>query len=345
MSEAWLEPRAGQPRLDLVIRPISRGHGRSVLGSALTAEQREQLVAQICARAAPLRRPGGAAPVVRAHQRARQPGPPQRGAALVRGPQRRLVHRHAGRAGPGHRRHRRTGGARWSPRPTAGWPRTSGWSAASPSSPPGSRCAARPDRRARLPGHREPAVVADGAPRAQRPVLVRPLRRAGRGPAPADPGHPHRGHRDRLRRSPRAVRWRCCCRRSPTSAPPTPASSPRATCGMMPELRSMLLDRHRAGTAAQSIGALSTGRPGRPRPAVRGRLDGARRHRPGAAALAANPYDQGLQLTDASERVLSGSARPVRHRQREHGPRPGLVHARLRPRAGAGHSRCWRCSG
>ena len=48
------------------------------------------------------------------------------------------------------------------------------------------------------------------------------------------------------------------------------------------------------------------GRPGSPRPAVRRRLDGAGRHRAGLAALAANPYDQGLQLTDASERVLSG---------------------------------------
>ena len=31
----------------LVIRPISRGHGRSVIGSALTVEQREQLTAKI----------------------------------------------------------------------------------------------------------------------------------------------------------------------------------------------------------------------------------------------------------------------------------------------------------
>jgi uncharacterized alpha-E superfamily protein len=74
----------------------------------------------------------------------------------------------------------------------------------------------------------------------------------------------------------------------------------------MPEFRSMLLDRHRAGTAAQSIGALSMAAQG-----VRDQLsedvwivladiDRA------LAALAANPYDQGLQLTDASERVLSG---------------------------------------
>jgi len=75
---------------------------------------------------------------------------------------------------------------------------------------------------------------------------------------------------------------------------------------MMPELRAMLLDRHRTGTAAQAIGSLSRAAQG-----VRDQLsddvwmvladvDRA------LAALAANPYDQGLQLTDASERVLSG---------------------------------------
>jgi uncharacterized circularly permuted ATP-grasp superfamily protein/uncharacterized alpha-E superfamily protein len=75
---------------------------------------------------------------------------------------------------------------------------------------------------------------------------------------------------------------------------------------MMSEFRSLLLDRHRAGTAAQSLGALSMAAQG-----VRDQLsedvwmvladiDRA------LAALSANPYDQGLQLTDASERVLSG---------------------------------------
>jgi uncharacterized circularly permuted ATP-grasp superfamily protein/uncharacterized alpha-E superfamily protein len=79
---------------------------------------------------------------------------------------------------------------------------------------------------------------------------------------------------------------------------------PKAT--MMPELRAMLLDRHRTGTAAQAIGSLSRAAQG-----VRDQLsedvwmvladvDRA------LAALAANPYDQGLQLTDAAERVLSG---------------------------------------
>jgi uncharacterized alpha-E superfamily protein len=75
---------------------------------------------------------------------------------------------------------------------------------------------------------------------------------------------------------------------------------------MMPELRAMLLERHRTGTAAQAVGALSRAAQG-----VRDQLsedvwmvladvDRA------LGALAANPYDQGLQLTDAAERVLSG---------------------------------------
>jgi uncharacterized circularly permuted ATP-grasp superfamily protein/uncharacterized alpha-E superfamily protein len=75
---------------------------------------------------------------------------------------------------------------------------------------------------------------------------------------------------------------------------------------MMPEFRSMLLDRHRIGTAAQSLGALSMAAQG-----VRDQLSedvwmvlaGIER---ALAALADNPHDQGLQLTDASERVLSG---------------------------------------
>jgi uncharacterized circularly permuted ATP-grasp superfamily protein/uncharacterized alpha-E superfamily protein len=75
---------------------------------------------------------------------------------------------------------------------------------------------------------------------------------------------------------------------------------------LMTELRSLLLDRGRSGSAAQSLSALSMTAQG-----VRDQLsedvwvvladiDRA------LAALAANPYDQGLQLTDASERVLTG---------------------------------------
>jgi uncharacterized circularly permuted ATP-grasp superfamily protein/uncharacterized alpha-E superfamily protein len=75
---------------------------------------------------------------------------------------------------------------------------------------------------------------------------------------------------------------------------------------MVPELRSMVLDRNRLGTVSQSIGGLSMAAQG-----VRDQLSDdvwmvlAEMER-ALAALAANPYDQGLQLTDASERVLSG---------------------------------------
>jgi uncharacterized alpha-E superfamily protein len=75
---------------------------------------------------------------------------------------------------------------------------------------------------------------------------------------------------------------------------------------LMPELRAMLLDRHRPGTAAQALAALSLAAQG-----VRDQLSEdvwmvmADIER-ALAALAANPYDQGLQLGDASERVLSG---------------------------------------
>jgi uncharacterized circularly permuted ATP-grasp superfamily protein/uncharacterized alpha-E superfamily protein len=75
---------------------------------------------------------------------------------------------------------------------------------------------------------------------------------------------------------------------------------------VLPELRAMLLDRHRMGTAAQSLGALSLAASG-----VRDQLSDdvwmvlADMER-ALAALAANPHDQGLQLADAGERVLSG---------------------------------------
>ena len=75
---------------------------------------------------------------------------------------------------------------------------------------------------------------------------------------------------------------------------------------MMPEFRSILLDRQRPGTVAQSLGALSMAAQG-----VRDQLSEdvwmvlADMER-ALAALAANPHDQGLQLTDVSERVLSG---------------------------------------
>ena len=106
---------------------------------------------------------------------------------------------------------------------------------------------------------------------------------------------------------------------------------------MMPEFRSILLHRHRTGTAAQSLGALSMAAQG-----VRDQLSEdvwmvlADIER-ALAALAENPYDQGLQLTDASE--LSGA----RAGGIEHGPRSRVVHARL---AGwSAHCRSWRCCG
>jgi uncharacterized alpha-E superfamily protein len=75
---------------------------------------------------------------------------------------------------------------------------------------------------------------------------------------------------------------------------------------LMPELRAMLLDRHRTGTAAQAVAALSLAGQG-----VRDQLSEdvwmvlAEVER-ALAALAGAPHDRGLQLTDTSERVLSG---------------------------------------
>ncbi len=79
-----------------------------------------------------------------------------------------------------------------------------------------------------------------------------------------------------------------------------------ARAELMPELRSMLLDQQRPGTAAHSLASLSRAAQG-----VRDQLSedvwmvlaGVDR---ALAALAGNPHDQGLQLVDVSERVLSG---------------------------------------
>jgi uncharacterized circularly permuted ATP-grasp superfamily protein/uncharacterized alpha-E superfamily protein len=75
---------------------------------------------------------------------------------------------------------------------------------------------------------------------------------------------------------------------------------------IIPELRSVLLDRHRRGSVAQSVGKLSMAAQG-----VRDQLSEdvwivlADIER-ALISLESNPYDQGLQMTDASERVLSG---------------------------------------
>ena len=80
----------------------------------------------------------------------------------------------------------------------------------------------------------------------------------------------------------------------------------RTGVAIMPELRALLLDRHRPGTVAQSLSALSQAASG-----VRDQLSDdvwmvlADIER-ALAALAANPYDAGLQLVDTGERVLSG---------------------------------------
>lgn len=75
---------------------------------------------------------------------------------------------------------------------------------------------------------------------------------------------------------------------------------------MMPELRQMVLDRRRAGTVGQSLGALNRAALG-----VRDQLSAdvfvvlADVDR-ALSQLAAAPYDTGLQLTETCERVLSG---------------------------------------
>ncbi len=80
----------------------------------------------------------------------------------------------------------------------------------------------------------------------------------------------------------------------------------RAGVASMPELRSMLLDRQRPGSVAQSLGSLAMAAQG-----VRDQLSDdvwmvlAEMDR-ALAVLGGHPYDQGLQLSDTSERVLSG---------------------------------------
>ena len=135
---------------ELVVRPINRGHGRSVVGAALTREQRERLVARIEAEPAPLRRPGGAAALVGAGPRPTAGGSTAwSGAAscCARSPSAAAARTRRCSAGsPGRRRGPRRPRRRWSPPPTAAWPRTSGSSAAS-------RCRPRA-RRDPQPGRR-----------------------------------------------------------------------------------------------------------------------------------------------------------------------------------------------
>ena len=80
----------------------------------------------------------------------------------------------------------------------------------------------------------------------------------------------------------------------------------RTGVAIMPEFRALLLDRQRPGAVAQSLGALSQAAAG-----VRDQLSDdvwmvlADIER-ALATLAATPYDQGRQLAHAGERVLSG---------------------------------------
>ena len=113
---------------------------------------------------------------------------------------------------------------------------------------------------------------------------------------------------------------------------------------MMPELRSMLLDRHRTGTVSQSIGALSLAAQG-----VRDQLSDdvwmvlAEIER-ALAALTANPYDQGLQLTDASERCCPACLPSPGSSGRTWSATPAGTCST--PVAGSsGRSRCLRCPG
>ena len=103
----------------------------------------------------------------------------------------------------------------------------------------------------------------------------------------------------------------------------------------MPELRSLMLDRRRPGSVAQSLQALTTNAQG-----VRDQLsedvwmvlaDVER----ALQTLGRQPQDQGLHLTEAGERVLSGLLALSGIAGREHGPRPRLAAARRRPRPGA----------
>ena len=315
-----------------MIRPISRGHGRSVRGAALTAEQRDRLVARI----RPRRTASSGQEVL---QLSSAPTTEQdrwsagtsccarsRSAAAPRT-------RRCWAAWPGSPRPARRAAGRWSPTRTAAWPRTSGWSSSEPvaaarSSP---RAAAR--RRGR----------ASHSPARRRPPWCRACSATCSGSA-GTPSAP----RTCCGWSWPPARWRS----RPTSTSPTGAPLEvllqavthvsttypgfLADGSMMPEFRSLLLDRHRAGTAAQSLGALSMAAQG-----VRDQLSEdvwmvlAEIER-ALAALAATRTTRACSSTDAGRAGAVRAAGAGRDRRREHGPRPRLVHARLRPRAGAG---------
>ncbi len=313
----------------LVIRPISRGHGRSVLGSALSAEQRAALVDRI--RAAPHRFVGQEVlqPLLGADQRARPARPAFGGAALLRRPQRWLVHRHARGSGPGDQRSRPQGAAGHRPRRRVGQGRLGGQQRPGRRRPGGGA----PTGRRPQPAHARVRLSRHGAARAQRPVLVRTLRRARRGPAAVGARNPQRGHRDRPRR-----------RQQPGSGDAAAGHHPRQHD--LPRLHPPR-GRDDARAAGDPAGPAPAGhgralaRPavdGGPRcarPALRGRLDGAGRGRTRLGCPGRQPVRPG---SAADRRQRAGAVRPAgpgRHHQREHGPGPRVVHARLGPGPGA----------
>ena len=165
----------------LVIRPISRGHGRSVIGSALTAEQREQLSAKI--KALPHRYVGqevlqlSSVPTSQDDRLVRRQVccAPSRCAATAR-TSRCSAAWLGSPTSP-------TTRVRWSPLQMAG---CQGRLDRRPGAGHGcSDCgAAPPHRGGRAISYPLSPVGRDGAAGAQRHVLVRPLRRAGRRPAP-----------------------------------------------------------------------------------------------------------------------------------------------------------------
>lgn len=287
---------------DLVVRPISRGHGRSVLGGALNAAQRERLVAQI--EAAP-------------HRFVGQEVLPLSSAPTLVGD--RLVPRdvvlraftvRSGRSYTtmlgGLARVAEHGGARTGPLVTAadGGLAKDVWVVSSEPVVPGRGVAPR------QPVSRIGAAAAPVAPAAMVPRVLSDLFWFGR----------YAERAEDLLRLVLATRTLALetdldavsgealevLRQAVTHVSTAYPGFLDARTELMAELRAMLLDRDRTGTAGQSLAALSMAAQG-----VRDQLSEdvwmvlAEIDR-ALAALAANPYDQGLQLTDASERVLSG---------------------------------------
>jgi uncharacterized circularly permuted ATP-grasp superfamily protein/uncharacterized alpha-E superfamily protein len=287
----------------IVVRPISRGHGRSVLGSALTTEQREQLMAQL--RAAPHRFVGQEVLNLSSV-------PTSEADALVR---RNLILRaFAVRSGASYTAMlgglARVTDDRLGRRPPLVTDPDGGLSkdvwVVSRESVAASRVVA-----ARGRAEDEAGLVTAGSPAAAMvPRVLSDLFWFGRYAERAE---------DLLRLVLATRTLAAETHFDVTPGRPLPdllqaithvsTAYPgflRTGEAILPELRALLLDRQRAGTVAQSVAALSVAASG-----VRDQLSDdvwmvlADMER-ALAALAANPSDQGLQLADAGERVLSG---------------------------------------